>query len=60
VSDFSGLPLDDESQSVTIILRFREAGGAIVVASAHVDDAVVAEIASVAHEASPRRAGRRR
>ncbi len=60
VSDFSGLPLDDESRSVTIILRFREAGGAIVVASAHVDDAVVAEIASVAHEASPRRAGRGR
>jgi DNA-binding PadR family transcriptional regulator len=56
VSDFSGRPLDDDHDAATIILRFSDATGGIVVASAHVDDPIVGEITAVAREASPRHA----
>jgi PadR family transcriptional regulator AphA len=53
VSDFSGRVLDD-AHAATIILRFGDAGE-IVVAAAHVDDPVVAEIALVARETTTSR-----
>jgi PadR family transcriptional regulator AphA len=50
VSDFSGAELHDESETATIILRFGDTSRGIHVASAHVDDPVVTEIADVAQK----------
>jgi DNA-binding PadR family transcriptional regulator len=56
VSDFTGRPLTDEADGATIILRYGGPDGGIVVASAHVEDPVVGEIAEVAREAGSQRA----
>jgi DNA-binding PadR family transcriptional regulator len=44
VSDFSGVELGDERSTATVIIRFGDTRRGIRVASAHVDDPIVAEI----------------
>jgi PadR family transcriptional regulator AphA len=51
VSDFSGVELAGEDVQATVILRYGDTSRGILVASAHVDDSIVAEIAEVGHEA---------
>jgi hypothetical protein len=44
VSDFSGKEISDEEQSATITIRYGDGRRGVVVADAHVDDAILAEI----------------
>ena len=44
VSDFSGKEITDEKQSATITIRYGDGRRGVVVADAHVDDAILAEI----------------
>jgi PadR family transcriptional regulator AphA len=51
VSDFTGTELNDEDERATVILRYGDRSRGILVASAHVDDPIVGEIADVGREA---------
>ena len=44
VSDFSGKEISDEKQSATITIRYGDGRRGVVVADAHIDDAILAEI----------------
>ena len=57
VSDFSGKEIADQKQSATITIRYGDGRRGVVVADAHVDDKIVAEITQAGrHQA---RRGRR-
>ena len=57
VSDFSSKPIDDEKQRAAITIKYGDGRRGVVVADAHVDDAVVKEIAKVGRQQARR--GRR-
>jgi hypothetical protein len=57
VSDFSGKEIADEKQSATITIRYGDGRRGVVVADAHVDDKIVAEITQAGHQQARR--GRR-
>jgi hypothetical protein len=57
VSDFSGNEIGDEKQSATISIRYGDGRRGVVVADAHVDDVIVAEITKVGRQQARR--GRR-
>jgi hypothetical protein len=57
VSDFSGKEIADAKQSATISVRYGDGRRGVVVADAHVDDKIIAEIAKVGRQQARR--GRR-
>lgn len=57
VSDFSGIEISDEKQSVQVVLRYADGRRGQVVADAHVDDPVVKQIAKAGRQQARR--GRR-
>jgi hydroxymethylglutaryl-CoA reductase len=57
VSDFSGNAIGDEKQSATVTVRFGDGRRGVVVADAHVDDAIVLEITRAGRQQARR--GRR-
>ena len=57
VSDFSGTEISDENQSVQVLLRYADGRRGQVVADAHVDDALVKQIAKAGRQQARR--GRR-
>ena len=57
VSDFSGKEILDEKQNATITVRYGDGRRGVVVADAHVDDAVVQEIVKAGRQQARR--GRR-
>ena len=57
VSDFSNKTIDDEKQSATITIKYGDGRRGIIVADAHVDDAIVKEIAKAGRQQARR--GRR-
>ena len=57
VSDFSDQAIDDLKNSAVITVRFGDGRRGILVADAHVDDAIIAEIQKVARPQARR--GRR-
>jgi hypothetical protein len=57
VSDFSGQAIEDEKQSATITIRYGDGRRGVIVADAHVDDAIVKEIAKSGRQQARR--GRR-
>jgi hypothetical protein len=57
VSDFSNKSIDDARQSATITVKFSDGRRGVLIADAHVDDAIVKEIAKVARQQARR--GRR-
>jgi hypothetical protein len=57
VSDFSDKTIDDEKQSATITIKYGDGRRGIIVADAHVEDAVVKEIAKAGRQQARR--GRR-
>jgi hypothetical protein len=57
VSDFSGTEISDEKQSVQVVLRYADGRRGQVVADAHVDDALVKQIAKAGRQQARR--GRR-
>jgi hypothetical protein len=50
VSDFSGTEIPDAKQSVQVVLRYADARRGQIVADAHVDDAVVKQIAEAGRQ----------
>ena len=57
VSDFSGKEIADPKQSATISVRYGDGRRGVVVADAHVDDKIIADIAKVGRQQARR--GRR-
>jgi hypothetical protein len=57
VSDFSAKEIGDPKQSATITVRYGDGRRGVVVADAHVDDKIVADIAKVGRQQARR--GRR-
>jgi hypothetical protein len=57
VSDFSGTEISDEKQSVQVLLRYADGRRGQIVADAHVDDALVKQIAKAGRQQARR--GRR-
>ena len=57
VSDFSNKTIDDEKQSATITIKYGDGRRGIIVADAHVDDAIVKEISNAGRQQARR--GRR-
>jgi hypothetical protein len=57
VSDFSGKEIADEKQSATITIRYGDGRRGVVVADAHVDDKILAEITQAGRQQARR--GRR-
>jgi hypothetical protein len=57
VSDFSGKEIADEKQSATVTVRYGDGRRGVVIADAHVDDKLVAEIAQAGRQQARR--GRR-
>jgi hypothetical protein len=57
VSDFSDKAIDDDKQSATITIKYGDGRRGIIVADAHVDDAIVKEISKVGRQQARR--GRR-
>jgi hypothetical protein len=57
VSDFSAKEISEEKQSATITVRFGDGRRGVLIADAHVDDPVVAQIAKVSRQQARR--GRR-
>lgn len=57
VSDFSAKEIGDQKQSATISVRYGDGRRGVVVADAHVDDEIVAEIVKVGRQQARR--GRR-
>jgi hypothetical protein len=57
VSDFSGKEIADEKQSATITIRYGDGRRGVVVADAHVDDKILAEITRAGRQQARR--GRR-
>lgn len=57
VSDFSSKEIADDKQSATITVRYGDGRRGVVVADAHVDDAVVKEIVKAGRQQARR--GRR-
>jgi hypothetical protein len=57
VSDFSGKEIPDDKQSATITVRYGDGRRGVVVADAHIDDKIVAEIAQTGRQQARR--GRR-
>jgi hypothetical protein len=57
VSDFSSKEIVDEKESVTITVRYGDGRRGVVVADAHVDDAIVGEIGKAGRQQARR--GRR-
>jgi hypothetical protein len=55
VSDFSSKEIADERQSATITVRFGDGRRRVVVADAHVDDAIVNEIVKAGRQQQARR-----
>jgi hypothetical protein len=54
VSDFSNKEIADEKQSATITIRYGDGRRGVVVADAHVDDKIVAEIAQAGRQQARR------
>jgi hypothetical protein len=54
VSDFSNKEIADEKHSATITIRYGDGRRGIVVADAHVDDKIVAEIAAAGRQQARR------
>jgi hypothetical protein len=54
VSDFSNKEIGDEKQSATITVRYGDGRRGIVVADAHVDDAIIQEIAKAGRQQARR------
>jgi hypothetical protein len=57
ISDFSGSPIADDKQSATIMVKFGDGRRGIIVADAHVDDPIVAQIGKAGRQQARR--GRR-
>jgi hydroxymethylglutaryl-CoA reductase len=57
VSDFSSTEIADDKESATITIRYGDGRRGVVVADAHIDDKIVAEIAKVGRQQARR--GRR-
>ena len=57
VSDFSSKEIGDDRQSATIIVRYGDGRRGVLVADAHVEDKIVAEIAKAGRQQARR--GRR-
>ena len=57
VSDFSDKEIADEKQNATVTVRFGDGRRGVIVADAHVDDAIVQEIAKAGRQQARR--GRR-
>jgi hypothetical protein len=57
VSDVSGTEISDEKQSVQVLLRYADGRRGQIVADAHVDDALVRQIAKAGRQQARR--GRR-
>jgi hypothetical protein len=57
VSDFSGKEIADEKQNATITIRYGDGRRGVVIADAHVDDKIVAEITQAGRQQARR--GRR-
>jgi hypothetical protein len=57
VSDFSSKEISDEKESATITIRYGDGRRGVIVADAHVDDAIVKEIAKAGRQQARR--GRR-
>jgi hypothetical protein len=57
VSDFSSKEIFDDKQSATITIKFGDGRRGVVVADAHVDDKIVADIAKAGRQQARR--GRR-
>jgi hypothetical protein len=57
VSDFSNKEIADEKQSATITIRYGDGRRGLIVADAHIDDAIVAEISKAGRQQARR--GRR-
>jgi hypothetical protein len=54
VSDFSGKEIADEKQSATVTVRYGDGRRGVVVADAHVDDAVVQEVVKAGRQQARR------
>jgi hypothetical protein len=54
VSDFSNKEIADEKQSATITIRYGDGRRGIVVADAHIDDKIVADIARAGRQQARR------
>ena len=57
VSDFSSKEISDPKQSATVTVRYGDGRRGVVVADAHVDDKIIAEIAKAGRQQARR--GRR-
>jgi hypothetical protein len=57
ISDFTGKQIDDDKQSATITVKFGDGRRGVVVADAHIDDAIIGEIAKAGRQQARR--GRR-
>lgn len=57
VCDFSGNPIPDDAHSATVTVRFADGRRGVVVADAHVDDPIIAQILKVGRQQQKR--GRR-
>ncbi len=57
VCDFSGNPIPDDKHAATITVRFGDGRRGVVVADAHVDDPIIAQITKVGRQQARR--GRR-
>jgi hypothetical protein len=57
VCDFSGNPIPDDKHAATITVRFGDGRRGVVVADAHVDDPIIAQIMKVGRQQARR--GRR-
>jgi hypothetical protein len=57
VSDFSSEEITDDKQSATITIRYGDGRRGMIVADAHIDDPIVAEIAKAGRQQARR--GRR-
>ena len=54
VSDFTAKEIADEKQSATITVKFGDGRRGIVVADAHIDDAIVQQIAKAGRQQARR------
>jgi hypothetical protein len=54
VSDFSGAEIGDEKQAATITVKFGDGRRGLIVADAHVDDKVIADIVKAGRQQARR------